>query len=126
VNGCTIEAMDFAAAGEILKQILASTKRTVTEAQKDLVISVFKSTPTPLYLQAASIFAQGWNSYTPIEQCTLEQGMRGIINQVNFLFFSLYDIINQVNFLFFPPLLFVVLAVSCKQEFIPLIFLSLL
>eukprot|EP00026_Physarum_polycephalum_P001823 Phypoly_transcript_01826.p1 GENE.Phypoly_transcript_01826~~Phypoly_transcript_01826.p1 ORF type:complete len:1036 (+),score=180.61 Phypoly_transcript_01826:273-3110(+) len=74
--------MDTGAAEQVLRQILASKQRTLTEAQKDVVISAYKITPTPLYLQAASIFALGWNSYTPIEQCTLENGMRGIINQI--------------------------------------------
>lgn len=100
LNEFTLEAMGEEAAGEVLRQILASKHRIVTEAQKDIVMSAFKAAPTPLYLQVASTFALTWNSWTPTDRCTLEQGMRGIINQV---FLRLYFVIVwnlRIHYLF--------------------------
>lgn len=81
-------------AEEVLKQVLGSKQRTVTEGQKDIVISAFKRTPMPLYLQVAFTIAQVWHSYTPLDQCILEDGMRGIIYQVFIFICSCSSITN--------------------------------
>eukprot|EP00026_Physarum_polycephalum_P000179 Phypoly_transcript_00179.p1 GENE.Phypoly_transcript_00179~~Phypoly_transcript_00179.p1 ORF type:complete len:1916 (+),score=293.82 Phypoly_transcript_00179:377-6124(+) len=82
LNECTIRDMGLSIAEEVLQQVLSASQRKIQEAQRDIVLSAFKITPFPLYLQIAATLAIDWQSYTPIDQCILADGMRGIINQI--------------------------------------------
>ena len=61
---------------------LKDANRTVTQQQRELVISAFSNCPLPLFLKLLFDEAVRWKSYLPIEKCILQSTIKDSINAI--------------------------------------------
>jgi len=74
-----IEPLSESDAGQALDYWLATAKRKLTIEQRQVLLAAFNRCGLPLYLKLAFEEARGWPSSLPSTQCSLGEGVEGII-----------------------------------------------
>ncbi|XP_052783963.1 uncharacterized protein LOC128219861 isoform X2 [Mya arenaria] len=67
---------------EIINMYLGKRNRQITEAQMSMLLSVFKGTPTPLFLKIIVDEARLWNSFTTMSDISLPTTVKEAISKM--------------------------------------------
>jgi hypothetical protein len=67
---------------DILDNFLQEANRTLTDEQRTFVLEMFEKCPLPLYMKLGFREAVDWTSFRPIEECRLQETIRGSIDQL--------------------------------------------
>jgi len=75
-----IERMTQSEGGDALEEWLREAGRTLQPWQREKVLAHFGRCGLPLYLKLAAEESKLWKSYAPREECTLREGVAGVID----------------------------------------------
>lgn len=81
-RSCYVEVplLPEATGKEIIEMYLRQHKRKLTESQMRYILSVFKGSPTPLFLKLLLDEARKWNSYSPVGSLVLATTVKEAID----------------------------------------------
>ena len=81
-NVLAIEKLQESESVEILARMLAARKRTLSQAQKNIVLEAFRACGLPLYMKLAVDIAIRWHSYSVVKSSDLSPLITGVIETI--------------------------------------------